>query len=172
MIWLAVSFDMARRIGARPSGLGLGTGQARTAARLTAVVALPALVVFTAAHLALHGFHPVKSFTDVVIQVPVQLLAVAFPEEIFFRGYLQSRLTAALPSGPRYLGVGLGVPLVLPAFLFAAAHFFMDPAPARLATFFPGLLFGYLRERTGAVWAGVAVHAAANVVVFALEGQL
>jgi membrane protease YdiL (CAAX protease family) len=39
------------------------------------------------------------------------------------------------------------------------------------ATFFPGLLFGWLRERTGSIFPPILAHVAANIVVTAFEGR-
>ncbi|MFI5301533.1 MAG: type II CAAX prenyl endopeptidase Rce1 family protein, partial [Polyangiales bacterium] len=36
--------------------------------------------------------------------------------------------------------------------------------PARLAVFFPSLLFGWMRARTGGIGAGIAFHAACNLL--------
>ena len=38
-----------------------------------------------------------------------------------------------------------------------------EPLPARLAVFFPALLFGWLRARTGGIGASVCLHAICNV---------
>ena len=40
--------------------------------------------------------------------------------------------------------------------------------PSRLAVFFPALVFGWLRRRTGGVGAPVVFHAACNVFASAL----
>lgn len=93
-----------------------------------------------------------------------QLIVVALPEEAFFRGWVQTRLGDAFPKTVRILGTEISVvALVLQAALFALAHFAVDLNPARLAVFFPGLLFGWLRARRGGIGAGIALHAASNV---------
>jgi hypothetical protein len=96
------------------------------------------------------------------------LLVVALPEEAFYRGYLQSGLDARWDRRVRVLGVEVGASLVVTSALFALGHFATLPNPARLAVFFPSLLFGWLRARTGGIGAPVLVHAAANVLVAAL----
>ena len=47
--------------------------------------------------------------------------------------------------------------------VFALGHFATIREPTRLAVFFPSLLFGWLRARTGGVGAGIAFHTACNV---------
>jgi uncharacterized protein len=43
--------------------------------------------------------------------------------------------------------------------------------PWRLGTFFPGLLFGWLRERTGNVAGSVVLHALSNLFLQVLEAS-
>src|SRR5262249_35766688 len=98
-----------------------------------------------------------------------QVVVVALPEELFFRGYLLGRLEEALPPRRRFLGGGVGRALFLAAFLFALGHVLVDFDPRRLATFFPGLLFGWMRSATGSIAAGVVAHASANLYMDALQ---
>jgi membrane protease YdiL (CAAX protease family) len=98
-----------------------------------------------------------------------QIIVVALPEELFFRGYLLHRLETALPPRKRFLGGGVGSALLLSALLFALGHVLVDGDPRRLAVFFPGLLFGWLRSATGSILAGTIVHAAANLYIDALH---
>jgi CAAX protease family protein len=93
-----------------------------------------------------------------------QLLVIALPEEAFFRGYLQSALDGAWASKTRrILGADVGPGLLLSAAIFAIGHLMTIPHPARLAVFFPALLFGWLRARTGGIGAGVLFHAMCNL---------
>ncbi len=97
-----------------------------------------------------------------------QLVVIALPEEVFFRGYVQTRLGDAFPApraGPfARLGVAPRV-LVLQSLLFAVVHLATPaPNPARLATFVPGLAFGVLRAWRGGVGAAIGYHALCNVL--------
>ena len=93
-----------------------------------------------------------------------QVLVVALPEEALFRGYFQTRLGDAFPRKVRVLGVEVcPVALVTQAALFALVHFVVDFSPERLAVFFPGLLFGWLRSWRSGVGAAIAMHALSNV---------
>ncbi len=98
----------------------------------------------------------------------VHLVVVAIPEEAFFRGYVQGRLAPLFTRRVRILGVSFGWHVVVASALFAVVHLVAIPAPFRLAVFFPGLLFGWLRERTGSVLAPALLHAASNVLLAAL----
>jgi uncharacterized protein len=100
------------------------------------------------------------SFAQMVL---AQLVVVALPEEYFFRGYLQSRLEVCWPSKRRLLGAPIGPSLVGASVLFALGHLLVDFNPLRLAVFFPGLVFGWMRQASGSILAGVLFHAASNL---------
>ena len=92
-----------------------------------------------------------------------QLVIIALPEEAFYRGYLQSRLDDAFPRKVRILGAEIGPSLVVTSLIFAIGHYATIREPARFAVFFPSLVFGWLRARTGGIGAGVAFHASCNI---------
>jgi membrane protease YdiL (CAAX protease family) len=100
-----------------------------------------------------------------------QFLLVGLPEEAFFRGFVQTRLTdhaesrGGLWAPRRVLGAALSVPaLLLGSALFALVHLASEPRPDELATFFPGLVFGWLRARRGGIGAALSFHALSNVL--------
>ncbi|WP_225413009.1 myxosortase MrtX [Stigmatella hybrida] len=97
-----------------------------------------------------------------------QLFVVALPEEFFYRGYMQSRLRDAWPQGRKVLGARLGPAFWVTAALFALGHLAIFQA-WRLAVFFPALLFGWMRERTGSVLGAALFHAACNLYIRFLE---
>lgn len=117
-----------------------------------------------ALHLTPSGL-PSARFIDLALG---HLLVVALPEEAFFRGYLQSALERSSPTKLRVLGVPLGVGVLLSSAIFALGHFLSIPDVGRLAVFFPSLLFGWLRARTGGIGASVVCHALCNVYVIVL----
>lgn len=94
-----------------------------------------------------------------------QLAAIALPEELFFRGYVQGRLARLLPGGVRVLGATLGPAALLANLGFAAVHLVAVPAPHRLLVFFPGLLFAWLRDRSGSAVAAAVCHACCNLAL-------
>jgi membrane protease YdiL (CAAX protease family) len=101
--------------------------------------------------------------------VLVQLLVVGLPEEVFYRGLLQPRLQLVLPPRLRILGAPFGWATVVTSLLFALGHYLVDFAPGRLAVFFPSLLFGWIRNRTGSVAAGAVFHGLSNVLLAILN---
>ncbi len=136
--------------------------------------ARPQLPVWAQAMLApLSGqgrtFHP-RLPGNFGLWVVDQLFVVALPEEFFFRGYLQARLGLVWPGGARILGATLGPAFLLTAVLFALGHLAVFHA-WRLAVFFPALLFGYLRARTGTVLGSTLVHATFNLYSLFLEAS-
>jgi len=93
----------------------------------------------------------------------IQLLAIALPEEVFFRGYLQDRLNSVFGRPWRLWGAELGPGLFLTALLFVLCHLLIAINWVRLAIFFPALLFGWMRERTGSLLPPVLFHALSNL---------
>ncbi|MEZ4293872.1 MAG: MrtC family glutamic-type intramembrane protease [Polyangiaceae bacterium] len=128
-----------------------------------------ALIVFPPFYFGYRFFwHPRHPFAfklpgSLADELAGQLFVIALPEEAFYRGYLQTALDNALRPKVRILGAELGVGYLLAAAIFAVGHVLTAPSPARLAVFFPALLFGYLRSRTRGIGAGVVFHAACNL---------
>jgi membrane protease YdiL (CAAX protease family) len=92
-----------------------------------------------------------------------QVVVVAIPEELFFRGYLMGRLDERWPPTMRLLGAPVGRALVVSSLLFALGHVMVIPNFQRLAVFFPALVFGWMRARTGSIVAGAVFHALCNL---------
>jgi membrane protease YdiL (CAAX protease family) len=105
---------------------------------------------------------------DVANEVFGQLVIIALPEEAFYRGYLQTRLDEVWAPRLAIGGARVGLGLVVASVIFALGHLATIHVPARLAVFFPALLFGWLRARTGGVGAGLVFHALCNVFSEAL----
>ena len=80
-----------------------------------------------------------------------QALFAAIPEEVFFRGYLYDAFEER----------GFE-PIVPTSLLFAAGHLAIHASPYRAMTFFPGLLFGWGRKRSGNLYVPVLLHVAFN----------
>ena len=93
-----------------------------------------------------------------------QLLLIALPEEVFYRGYVQTRLEQKYPKQSQFLGVNVSwKALIYTSGIFAIGHILTVPHPARLAVFFPSLLFGWMRHATGSVLSAVLFHASCNL---------
>jgi len=132
--------------------------------------------------LGYHGWHawvlgsvdpsqswPVALPSNVLLLIGYHLFFVAIPEELFYRGYLQTRLDEAFVGRARVLGAMVGPGLILATLLFAFGHTIVVFRPWHAAIIFPGLAFAWLRARTGEVMAGAFFHAWCNVLVTALD---
>lgn len=146
------------------------------ALRETAVAFATALVIFPPFIVGFWLYHrPDAPFRWVLPEdfasfALTQLIVVALPEEALFRGWIQTRLGDRWPARGRFLGVEVDPrALVLQAVLFALLHVAAIPHPARLAVFFPGLLFGWIRAWRGGIGAAMLFHALCNVLASLLE---
>ena len=88
-------------------------------------------------------------------KVLFQIFGVAFPEEIYFRGFLQDRFGNHIKA------------MIVVSLLFSLAHlpqliFYGDPYS--LLTFFPSLVMGFLYMRTANVLPCTIFHALANII--------
>jgi membrane protease YdiL (CAAX protease family) len=107
---------------------------------------------------------------DLALRIVAQLLVVALPEELFYRGFMQTAWSRAPGRTVRVLGAELGPGFLRTQALFALGHLVVLQ-PWRLGTFFPGLLFGWLRARTGSLAAPVLFHALSNLLMMTLEAS-
>ena len=132
-------------------------------------VAIIAAVIFPAFFIGFRLWWKVESGLDWDLPWPLwqlvatHLLVVALPEELLYRGFVQQRLGRVLRGRVKVLGTQVGWAVVITAALFAVGHFITDMRPDRLATFFPALVFGWLKERRGSLVGPVLFHASANV---------
>jgi membrane protease YdiL (CAAX protease family) len=93
---------------------------------------------------------------DLLLGLIMQILVVALPEELFFRGFLQSS----------FLKGGLSMPktFILVNIIFALSHLANQFSPLRLLTFFPGLIFSYLVYKNRSLLSAILFHATCNIV--------
>lgn len=90
------------------------------------------------------------------LEILMQIFLVALPEELFFRGFLQGSLLKQ--------GRSLGISVILTNIIFALGHLANSFSPARLLTFFPGLIFSYLINKNRSLLSPVLFHATCNIV--------
>ena len=155
--------------GITAESLGLTAGRWGRDLKLAAGFALLTIVPFAIGHhfwqteLFHRAFSPALP-AGFAMSVANQVLVVALPEELFYRGYLQGRLELLWPPKRRWLGAPVGMAIVVASVVFALAHFVGEYRIDRLGPFFPGLIFGWMRARTGSLVAPVAYHAFCNVL--------
>lgn len=99
------------------------------------------------------------------------LFAVGFGEEIFFRGYIQSRLNEGFGRPFCTWNTHWGWGLIMTALLFGLIHVFNPIGTPwwSVWTFFAGLFFGFLREKTGSILAPATVHGVPLTIGFLLS---
>lgn len=133
-----------------------------------------ALIVFPPFFLGAHVWQQwvfgaqFRGFTlppNVLSTIFMHLVIVALPEEFYFRGYFQSTIDRILPRRWSILGVKLGWGWIITSGVFAFAHTVVVYQWWHFSIFFPALLFGYLRERTGSITASILFHAVSNVLM-------
>ncbi len=138
--------------------------------KVIAVILLPWLVGYHLYQTLIFGLHPAWRVPhDAWLLVPYHLFFVALPEEFFYRGYLQTRLNEVFPRTFLILGTPFGWALPIACVYFAFGHSLVNVQWWHFATFFPGLAFGLLREKTGGPLAGALFHAWCNVCVVWLD---
>lgn len=117
------------------------------------------------------AWHPfsLPSFRFISRLLFIHAIAVALPEEYFYRGFLQPLIITSKTlkrfSDRQRIAIGI----VLQAFLFACGHALVDFNPLRFSVFFPGLLFGWAAHITRGLWAPIVLHTGANVLSETLE---
>jgi len=149
-------------------------GAPRDTARTLLIVSLVVLPVSGFVYLLYHGWWrgaviapslPARWWMMALYQV----VCVGFPEEVFFRGYLQQRFDDAFGRPYRLCGASWGPGVLLADLLFAAGHLLVTGDIQRLAVFFPGLLFGWLLARTDALLAPALFHSFCNITLLTLQ---
>ena len=90
-------------------------------------------------------------------------LVIATGEEFFFRGYFQKRLHQVFGNSAQMCGFYSIKPLVLTSVIFALSHSLITLQWWHPFIFFPGLIFGWLREKTNGLVAPVFFHVLCNV---------
>ncbi len=152
MLWVPFLLDRSTTNVLRfePRGLLRGTGIS-----LAVLFGYLACLYLLSSHLG----KTVKFTEPTALFVFTHLVAIAFPEEFFFRGYIQ-----------RTLGGGWSA-IIAASMLFALAHLLVicvftggGACGQNALTFFPSLVMGYLYMRTGTIWSSVFFHFAANTV--------
>lgn len=93
---------------------------------------------------------------------------VGFGEEILYRGYMQSRLNEVFDKPFRFFGVPFGWGVLITALLFGFTHVGILRWILGLSTevtlawgfwtFFGGLVFGFVREKSGSILAPALLH--------------
>ena len=106
---------------------------------------------------------------QLILTILFQIFYVAIPEEFFYRGYFQTRLNEAYERKWEFFGTKIGMGAVYANLFFAFGHSIVQFQWWHFATFFPGMLFAWARERSNGVLAGALFHAICNIGIVCLD---
>ncbi len=110
------------------------------------------------------GFNTISTLSDNVFAALALIIMPPLGEETLVRGYLYSGLRSRWKFWPA---------LLVTSVLFGAAHLSSTDSgllwSGALDTFLLSVVLVYLRENTGALYAGMLVHMANNVIAFAVH---
>jgi membrane protease YdiL (CAAX protease family) len=109
-----------------------------------------------------HQFGAFQAPDDLHITLLKQVFLIALPEELFYRGFLETRLERVWPTRRTILGIPLGRAVVVASALFALGHFVGEYNPARLGPFFPAFIFSMLVRRSRSITGAILYHGLAN----------
>ena len=126
------------------------------------LLTLYGVVHASVAHFLFHQSFAWRAPSHPVLDLAREFLAIGFPEEVFFRGYVQTRWDRALGKPWRLGEAQVGPGLLVQASIFAVCHV-VGGDWLRLRVVFFGLLAGWLRERSGSVLSPAVYHAVANL---------
>jgi membrane protease YdiL (CAAX protease family) len=110
------------------------------------------------------GFNTLNSALDMSLAFFALVFLPPLGEEILVRGYLYSGLRAKMKFLPA---------LLITSLIFGSAHIFCGTRGilwgAELNTFVLSVVLVYLRESTGALYAGMLVHMLNNLIAFGVH---
>lgn len=110
-----------------------------------------------------------------LLWVATQFILVAFPEEFFYRGWIQTKLERGFLLRAKEAGreptdwFGFTPAIFWTSILFGIGHLVVPVGGVllvnRMSVFFPSLIFGWLRRHTGSILASTIYHACSNLMV-------
>ncbi len=111
---------------------------------------------------------PADIIGRVISTVIWQFIFSGFGEEIRYRGYYQPRINEEFGRKFKFLGVEFGIGLIIASLLFGLSHVLNPFSPFEgnfelnwswgIWTFFAGLFFGFLKEKTNNIIAPGIAH--------------
>jgi uncharacterized protein len=106
---------------------------------------------------------------ELLLTIAYQIFYVAIPEEFFYRGYFQTRFNEVYERKWLIFGVPMGMATVYSNLFFAFGHSLVQFQWWHFATFFPGLMFSWARERSNGILPGAFFHATCNIGIICLD---
>jgi membrane protease YdiL (CAAX protease family) len=167
LIWLLLPLGLLKPFGRPLSEHGLDLRFRPPSIAVHAVLGISLLALYAAlhalvAHVFLHQSFVLHVPRHALLDLVREFLTVGFPEEVFFRGYLETRWNRICGKPWTIFGASVGAGLFLQAVVFAICHLVTGDW-TRLRVFFFAVLAGWLRERSHSVLAPAVYHSVANV---------
>ncbi|MCA9569283.1 MAG: CPBP family intramembrane metalloprotease [Myxococcales bacterium] len=133
-------------------------------------VALPFIGLYHLWQTEVFGMHYRGTWpSQPLMLIGYHLFFVAIPEEMYYRGFMQSRLDEVWKPRWNILGATLGPGWLVTCVLFAFGHSLVVFQWWHFAIIIPSLAFGWLRAKTGDVIAGAFFHAWCHITVGFLD---
>lgn len=138
------------------------------------VLFIISLIIFPASFLVNHFYQKIffgmtyhAGSSDIWVNyILYQLVLVSFPEEFFFRGFMQESLNKILPAKRKLFGVPFGLSAIIVSAVFALSHSLITLQWWHGFIFFPALVFSWLKDKTGTIWTAVFFHGACNLFAY------
>lgn len=144
-----------------PREFGLGIGRTFQKKQLVMIIAVPMTVICAVVMLFVRTPFFGEGWSIYLITPLV--------EELFFRGFIFSAISFAFPGSTTVAGFGIARATLFSAIAFGLWHLGGLHWPTESFIWFQlvyttiaGLLWGHLRDQTGSIWSGCAIHAAIN----------
>lgn len=139
-------------------------------AKVSLVIGPPFLLGYHLIQTQWAGFGPTGRWpNELLTLIAYQIFFVAIPEEFFYRGYFQTRFNEVYARRFLIFGTPIGWGSVFACLFFAFGHSLVLFQWWHFATFFPGMVFAWMRERTGGVVPGALFHAVCNIGIVCLD---
>ena len=106
--------------------------------------------------------------TPILYELFIQIICIALPEEFFFRGYIQTAVQKIFKDTTRLCRIAVPASIFITSLLFALIHLPSGDI-SRLLTFFPGLLFGFIRYKTNGLIGAIFCHAMCNMMMVVMN---
>ena len=161
------------------SQIGFNIGNIRLILRLHVITCVAVFTVLLCGIMLLDHYkvllpmRPIIPERRLYIWFCYQFLFAAVPEELFFRGYLQSNIINILNTVAGKKSVFLSwCAIFISAMVFAVSHAVLLGNVISLITFFPGLILGWLFFRTNSLLAPILFHGIANIGYAVIAGLI
>ncbi|MBN2695689.1 CPBP family intramembrane metalloprotease, partial [bacterium] len=95
------------------------------------------------------------------------IFIIGLSEEFFYRGYLQSLIKKTVQKDI-IKSLNFDWAIVITSLFFSIGHFLTYFTFFSILTFFPSLVFGILKNKTGTIYSSILFHAFSNTFLYIL----